>query len=79
MQPYVTRITQAYKQVEAMGLVGYWRNVYAFMLAAGSVEELEKHWQYCLKVCDQHNPLFFRDLAKATKKRKEELSNASTS
>jgi hypothetical protein len=74
MQPYTTRITEAYRQVEIMGLVGYWRGLVACALAAGDLVELEKHWQYCVKVSDHTNPLY-KDLARITKERKEGLTN----
>jgi len=74
MQPYPIRVVEAYRQVDMLGLVGYWRGLVAFALAAGDLAELEKHWQYCVRVSDHTNPLY-KDLARITKERKEELSH----
>lgn len=76
MEPYPARIIKAYSQVDAMGLVGYWRNLTAFTLAASTLGELDKHWRYCVRVADHDNPLF-KDLAKLTVERKQELQHAS--
>lgn len=77
MEPYPTRIIKAYSQVDAMGLVGYFRNLFAFMIAAGSLDELKAHWTYCYRVSDHTNPLF-TELEQLKNRRKQELEQCLT-
>ena len=73
MEPYPARIVKAYRQVDSLGLVNYWRNLYGSILAAGSLEELKREWEYCFRVSDHDNPLF-AELEQLKNKRKTELN-----
>ena len=58
MEPYPARIVKAYRQVDSLGLVNYWRNLATFIMAASSLDELKKEWDYACRVADTDNLLW---------------------
>ena len=74
MEPYPVRIVRAYSQVDSLGLVNYWRNLYTSLIASADLAELQKEFEYAWRVADRDNPLWCV-IEQAKAKRKWELQH----